>query len=168
MPNALDMGQPPVPNPDQQQPAGQGQPQQQQQAAPAPTHVQTVAALAHFHAIQQELEHLAKNPDLGKASIKSAIIDGTAKLVSKRVISPAEAVMQLSKVPEKPIEQKQWLQAMLMQTFQATSAVLSHRQGAVASGTAPPEAPDAAYSEDDHMSHVGGLMAHYSGLKGKI
>jgi hypothetical protein len=178
MPNALDMGQPPVPNPDQQQPAAQGQPQAnalggpqgappQQQAAPAPTHVQTVAALAHFHAIQQELETLAKNPDLGKASIKSAIIDGTAKLVSQRIISPAEAVSQLSKVPEKPLEQKQWLEALMMQTFQASSAVLSHRQGAVASGTAPPEDPNAAYSADDHMSHMGGLAAHYNGLKGR-
>ena len=167
MPNALDMGQPPIPNPDQQ-PQPQGQPQQAmpQQAAPAPTHMQTVAALQHFHAIQQELEVLAKNPDLGKASIKSAIIDGTAKLVSKRMISPAEAVSQLSKVPEKPLEQKQWVEAMLMQTFQASSAVLQHRQAAVASGTALQEDPNAAYSADDHMAHVGGLMAHYNGLKG--
>lgn len=175
MPNALDMGQPPVPNPDQQpqQPNALGAPQggpaqgMPQQAAPAPTHVQTVAALQHFHAIQQELETIAKNPDLGKASIKSAIIDGTAKLVSKRIISPAEAVSQLSKVPEKPLEQKRWLEAMMMQTFQASSAVLSHRQSAVASGTAPAEAPDAAYNSDDHMGHVGGLMAHYGGLKGR-
>lgn len=172
MPNALQSGQPPVPNPDQglQQPSQASAPQPQaapQQAAPAPTHVQTVAALQHFHAIQQELEGIAKNPDLGKASIKSAIIDSTAKLVSKRIISSAEAVAQLSKVPEKPLEQKQWLEAMLMQTFQATNAVLAHRQGAIANGTAPAEAPDAAYSADDHMSHMGGLMAHYSGLKGK-
>jgi hypothetical protein len=169
MPNALDMGQPPVPNPDQQPQAPQGQPPQgtpQPQAQPAPTHVQTVAALQHFHAIQQELETLAKNPDLGKASVKSAIIDGTAKLVSQRIISPAEAVSQLSKVPEKPLEQKQWLEAMLMQTFQASSAVLAHRQSAVASGAAPPETPDAAYSADDHMSHMGGVAAHYNGLKG--
>jgi hypothetical protein len=167
MPNALDMGQPPVPNPDQQ-PAPQGQSPQgmPQQAAPAPSHVQTVAALQHFHAIQQELEAVAKNPDLGKASVKSAIIDGTAKLVSQRIISPAEAVSQLSKVPEKPLEQKQWVQAMLMQTFQASSAVLAHRQSAVATGTAPPEDPDAAYRADDHMGHMGGVMAHYSGLRG--
>jgi hypothetical protein len=174
MANALDMGQPPVPNPGLQQPAeqpsGQGQGPGQavpQQAAPAPTHVQTVAALQHFHAIQQELEGIAKNPDLGKSSVKSAIIDGTAKLVSKRIISPAEAVSQLSKVPEKPIEQKKWVEEMLMQTFQASNAVLAHRQAAMANGAAPQEAPDAAYSADDHMGHVGGLMAHYSGLKGK-
>lgn len=168
MPNPLEMGGPPeAPNIQPQGNALQGGPPQQgaaPQQTPAPSHVQTVAALHHFHAIQTELEGLMKNPALGKSSIKSEIIDGTTKLVSERIISPADAVMQLGKVPDAPLEQRKWVQMMMTQTQQATNAIISHRQNAVMSGIAPQEDPNAAYNPDDHMKTVSGLVAsHYSG-----
>lgn len=133
---------------------------------PAPSHAQTVAALRHFHAIQSELDAILKNPDLGKSSVKSQIIDGTTKLVSQRILSPAEAVSQLAKVPDDPQSQRKWVQTMLTQTYQANEAVLAHRQNAVASGVAPPEQPGSDYHPDDHGSHMAGLGAHYAQGRG--
>lgn len=171
MPNPLEMGGPPeAPDIQPQGNALQGSPQgppgpqgAPQQAPPAPTKVQTEAALHHFHAIQTELEGLLKNPALGKSSIKSDIIDGTTKLVSERIISPAAAVMQLGKVPDAPLEQRKWVQMMMSQTMQAVTAVISHRQNAVATGIATAEDPNASYSPDDHMKTMSGLAAHYPG-----
>jgi hypothetical protein len=137
----------------------------QQAPIPAPSHAQTVAALRHFHAIQVQLDALLKNPDLGKTSVKPAIIDGTTKLVSERILSPAEAVQQLSNVPEDPQSQRKWVQTMMMQTYQANEAVLAHRQNAVVSGTAPQEAPGSDYDPDDHGNHMAALATHYSGGK---
>ena len=85
--------------------------------SPAPDHQQTVAALRHFDAIMDELKVLKKNPDLGRASIKSAITDGVIKLVSARMLSPAEAVQQLSAVPEDPLQQRKWVEQMWQQTI---------------------------------------------------
>ena len=133
---------------------------------PAPSHAQTVAALRHFHAIQVELDKVLKNPDLGKSSVKSQIIDGTTRLVSERILSPAEAVSQLAGVPDDPQSQRKWVQTTLMQTYQANEAVLAHRQNAVASGAAPQEAPGADYHPDNHGQHMQALAAHYSGGKG--
>jgi hypothetical protein len=118
-----------------------------------------VAALRHFHAIQQQLDLVLKNPDLGKSSVKSQIIDGTTRLVSGGILSPAEAVSQLAKVPEDPQAQRKWVQTMLQNAYQANEAVLAHRQNAVATGTAPPEGAD--YQPDDHGDHMAALGAHY-------
>jgi hypothetical protein len=134
----------------------------QQAPIPAPTHAQTVAALRHFHAIQQQLDLLLKNPDLGKSSIKSAIIDGTTRLVAERILSAPEAVAQLSNVPDDPQAQRKWVQTTMMQTYQANEAVLAHRQSAVANGTAPPEPPGADYDPDNHGQHMQALGTHYA------
>jgi hypothetical protein len=129
---------------------------------PAPSHAQTVAALRHFHAIQQQLDLLLKNPDLGKSSIKTAIIDGTTRLVAERILSAPEAVAQLSNVPDDPQAQRKWVQTTMQQTYQANEAILAHRQSAVASGTAPPEPPGAEYDPDNHTQHISGLAANYA------
>lgn len=144
---------------------GGGGPQRPQpQQMPAPSHVQTVAALHHFHAITSELEGLLKNPDLGRSSVKSAIIDGATKLVAERIISPADAVQQLGTVPDEPVQQKKWLQQQWLSANQAQNAILAHRQMAVQNGTAPPDDPNASYKPDDHMSTMQGVMSHYKGL----
>jgi hypothetical protein len=172
MDNALSSG-PNPPQPEQMpdgvnalQSAAPAGGQAQQAPPPAPSHAQTVAALRHFHAIQVQLDLLLRNPDLGKSSVKSAIIDGTTKLVSERILSPAEAVSQLSKVPDDPQAQRKWVQTTLQQTYQANEAVLAHRQNAVASGTAPQEVPGSDYHPDDHGNHMAALGAHYAGQKG--
>lgn len=175
MANALQQGNtpPPAPNPQGQdqnglQPspmnsgpspmAGQGQ-----QQAPAPTHAQTVAALRHFDAIKKELETLLKIPTLGKSDIKSQIIEGTTKLVGDRILTPAQAVMELSKVPDNPIEQKKWVQQNYMQTMQAENAVLEHHRAAFA-GTDGQQ--DQQYDPEQHAMHMDGLMSHYKGNGG--
>jgi hypothetical protein len=169
MQNALSSG--PNPPPPEQTPDGANalqsaapQPAGAPQAPPpAPSHAQTVAALRHFHAIQQELDVILKNPDLGKSSVKSQIIDGTTKLVAQRILTAADAVSQLSNVPENPQAQRKWVQTMMMQTYQANEAVLAHRQSAVANGTAPAEPPGAVdYHPDDHGSHMSSLLSHYA------
>jgi hypothetical protein len=166
MANQLEIGGPP-PAPDiQAPPQPDSNPLQSgasAAAAPAPTHAQTVAALRHFGAIKEELGTLLKNPALGKSSIKSAIIDGTTKLVAERIISPAQAVMQLGKVPEAPLEQRKWVQMMMAQTIQAANAVLDHH----AAGQHGPvdfaqDHPGDDYNPDDHMSHMDALMGQYS------
>jgi hypothetical protein len=126
---------------------------------PAPSHAQTVAALRHFYAIQQELTTLLKNPDIGKADMRSAIIDGASKLVADRIVPAAMAVQTLSSVPDKPFDQKKWIEQQYMQNMQARNAVLQHH-GMANAGQPPQEVPDA----DNHMQDLQSMMqAHYAG-----
>lgn len=152
----------------QGQPGGSSQtagPSQQPQTPPAPpTHQQVVGAMRHFDAIEKELSALLSDPDVGKADLKSKIIDGTTKLVANRILSPSQAVMQLGTVPERPFDQKQWLQTHLAQTVQAATMILAHHavgaQQAEASGqpmdTSPP-------SPDGHIDAMAGLAQNYRG-----
>lgn len=167
MPNPLHLGgAPSPPNPDMPQgPSPAASPmapaQPQQAPPPPPTHQQTVAALRHFDAIEQELTTLLKDPDLGKADMKSKIIDGTTSLVAKRIVSPAQAVMQLGSVPDRPFDQKQWLLTHYQQTVQAGAAVLAHHGAGVATGMTPIDTT--APNPDDHQTAMAGVMSNYSG-----
>jgi hypothetical protein len=125
---------------------------------PAPTHDQTVTALRHFQAILSELRTLLKNPELGRSDVKSDIIDLMTRLVANRMVPATSAVEQLSKVPDRPYDQKKAVEWMYDQTMQARDAIVSHHALAFA-GAPPQEAPDA----NDHMKHVAAMMeAHYS------
>jgi hypothetical protein len=133
MPNALATGTPPpAPMPDQGNGLQPGTPSQApgapQGAAqpPAPSHEQTVCALRHFHAVIGEAQTLLKDPAMGKSDLKSKIIDGVTKLVSERMLSPAQAVQQLSQVPTDPLEQRKWLQGVLAQAVTSANAVVDH------------------------------------------
>src|SRR6185312_10275426 len=108
--STLSSGLPPLPNPEQAQqsspnPAALTPP-------PAPTHGQAVATLRHTHAILDQLQVLLKNPDLGRADLRSQIIDGMTKLVSERIMAPDVAVAQLAKVPDKPLDQRKWAEQL--------------------------------------------------------
>jgi hypothetical protein len=188
MPNALadTLAPPPAPNPEPQQQTalppptggnalasllGGGQqqggpavPGQQQQQAPAPTHAQTVAALRHFQIIGKELEGLLLNPEIGKADIRSAIIDAVTRLVADRIISPAEAVSQLGQVPDRPFDQKQTIENMYKQTMMAESAVLDHHGATNAPLSEDFGTENALYSSnpDQHQQMMSDMMqAHY-------
>lgn|ERR1035437_902692 len=157
-----DMTPPPQPaQPNAIQQGGGAQPmgpqQGAQQAPPAPTHAQTVAALRHFTALKQELTVLLKNPDLGKADMKSAIIDGVTKLVADRIVPPAAAVQKLAMVPDTPFQQKKWIEQDYAQVMKAENMVLAHHAAAFAGqGPQPPADPD------DHMGTIKNLMqSHY-------
>lgn len=154
-------------NPLQAGPAPQGPPQPgqaPQQPMPAPTHAQTVAALRHFDAIERQLEPLMKNPTLGKASVKSQIIDATTKLVAGRILSPGEAVRQLGTVPEDPAQQKRWVQDHFANAMKGRDAVLAHHQQAFAGS--PEEAHEAGGGADSHLDDMAGLMSsHYKPQK---
>jgi hypothetical protein len=127
--------------------------------APAPTHAQTVAALRHLAAVKDELLVLMKDPDIGKADMKSAIIDGVTKLVADRIVPPSAAVQKLAMVPDTPFLQKKWILQDYAQTMQAENFVLSHHAAAFAGqGAQPPGDPD------NHMQDIKSMMAsHYSG-----
>lgn len=155
---------PPAPMPVPQQPAQQQQPQAPA-VPPAPTHAQTVATLRHFRAVATELEGLLSDPDLGKADLRSKIIDGASKLVADRIIPPAEAVSTLATVPDRPYDQRVWLQKQMAQAMQARDAVLMHHGMAFAG---QPQDQDAGNPED-HMATMQGMMsAHYgSGNAGR-
>lgn len=179
MPNALMSlgGPPPAPNPLPQSmpqggmpmaaggpPTASGNPMMpggapQQAPPPPPNHQQTVAALRHFSAIERELTTLLTDPDLGKADMRSKIIDGAASLVSKGIMSAAQAVMQLGTVPDRPFEQKQWVMKNFAQTIQAQTAVAAHYQ-AGAQNTPMPSEP---INPDNHLSDMSGLRSQYQG-----
>jgi hypothetical protein len=175
MAHPLDIGMtsPPPPRPD----AGQQQQQMaprnalmggnalmnpQPRQMPAPSHIQTVAAIRHFMAIIDELQVLEKNPDLGRTNCRGAIIDGVSKLVAERMLSPANAVIQLAKIPDDPLLQRKAIQQMLQQTIQAQNNVLDHH---VATHPATldwaHESQHQAGSMDDHMATMEGLAGHY-------
>lgn len=173
MANPLQAGSTPPPapiqNPPQQNALQQGGPTQgAPQAAPAPpTHEQTVSALRHFHAVIGEIQSILKDPATGKSDQKSKIIDGTTKLVSERMLSPAQAVMQLSQVPTDPLQQRKWLQTMLAQTAQSANVILDHHaMGSPGTLDSSVEhARSTIPSKDDHMNHMTALGANYSGGK---
>lgn len=175
MPNALSSlgGPPPAPNPQpMQSPAGgsalapanapnapNAPPQQQ---APAPSHQQTVAALRHFDAIERELRGLLMDPDLGKTDMRSQIQDGAVKLVAGGIMTAAQAVAQLTTVPDRPFDQRKWVEQHFQQTIQSATAVVAHHQAAFAG--APP--PQQIAGPDQHAAVMSGLLAHYQGLNG--
>jgi hypothetical protein len=170
MANPLAGGLPPTPRPDPQPPQAPSftnalamPPQQPQQQMPAaPSHQQTVAALRHFMAIVGELKTLYKKPDLGKTDMRSAIIDGTTKLVSERVITAASAVSQLTSVPDEPAAQRKWVQQMLNQTIAAQNGVLDHH-AAGNHGTLDwsTESQHPEYDPDNHFQAMEGLAGNY-------
>ena len=184
MPNALmNLGGPPAaPNPLPQSmpqggmPMGAGGPPtasgnpmmpgaapQQAPPPPPPNHQQTLAALRHFSAIERELTTLLTDPDLGKADMKSKIIDGATSLVADGIVTPAQAVAQLGTVPERPFEQKQWIMKNFSQVVQAQTAVVAQHQAGFANTPMPP--PGQVGNPDNHLSDVAGLMAQYNGAK---
>lgn len=166
MANPLDSGSasPPPPNPDAGNALQQGAPQQgaPQQAPPAPTHAQTVAALRHFDAIKGELKTLLNNPSLGKSDVKSQVIDGVTKLVSERIISPAQAVIQLSQVPTDPLQQRKWITQQMQQAVQAEHSIVDqHRNTNLGSGDWSTEAQQHDTNPDNHMQDIEALGAQY-------
>lgn len=173
MPNPLQSSEPPVNEPGQQP---QGNPLQssappggpmptQQQAPPVLSHQEAVAALRHFHAVQDELETLMKNAAFGKSDIKSSIIDGTTKLVANRMITPAAAVVQLSSVPEKPMDQAKWVQDHYQQTMAAQGAIIEHHRAA-GPGTGDWAVEGQQTSDpSNHIELMSGVMGRYKGPK---
>lgn len=162
MPNPLEVGGPPV-APRQDAPDQNQQPMQppggapQQQAPPPPTHAQTMAALRHFHAIEDELKPILEDPQLGKSSVKSKIVDGVTKLVANKIITPAQAVMQLASVPDDPLQQRKWATDQMVTTMHAQDTILHHHaQGG-------PEDPAAMTSNpDDHLQAMDSVMSNYA------
>lgn len=137
-----------------------GQPGQQAAPPVPPSHQQTVAALRHFNAVEQELSSLLTDPDCGKADLKSKIIDGATGLVSKGILTPSDAVSQLGTVPDRPFEQKQWLQTHFAQTVQAADNVLAMHGAAFGGSDFGPQPPS---NPDDHSAVVQGLMSQMRG-----
>jgi hypothetical protein len=125
---------------------------------PAPTHEQTVAALRHYQAIQDELEPLLKDPDLGKTDLRKKAIEGATKLVAARIFSPADAVGQLVDFPDAPQEQKKWIIQKWFISHVAMLQVLDHHGAAVSAGMVPATGkPD----RDRHMDDMRGVAEHY-------
>lgn len=150
--------------PDAPEQSGQPMPQGgQQQQIPQPTHAQTVATLRHLGAIKRELMTLMKNPDLGKSDMKSAIIDGVTKLVADRIIPATTAVTKLATVPERPFDQKKFVEQDYLQTMQAESAILDHhRSHSVGAGDYELENKLHSSNPDNHMQDISSMMqAHY-------
>lgn len=155
--NALASGGPMQPGPGTPMGGPQGAPQM-----PAPSYGQTMAAVRHFHAIAGQLSGLAQNPELGKSDMKSSIIDSTAKLVGERIMTPAQAVMVLTDVPERPYDQKIWVMNHLKGAQEGSNQVLDHFRAANmgADLSALPEHDDA-----DHGAMMTGLQEHYKGFR---
>ena len=174
MPNPLagaPIANPPAPNP---QPQAQTQPGNalsgptpgaMPQAAPpqlppAPTHAQTVTALRHFGALEEELSELMADPDLGKTDMKSRVIDGMTRLVAEGIVPPSGAVRDMGTFPEKPFDQRQWINQHFMNVVQAQTAILAHHQfGAMNGEDVGSDEP----SVDDHQTIMNGLQARYAG-----
>jgi hypothetical protein len=134
------------------------------QQAPAPSHQQTVAALRHFGMIEKELGGLLADPDLGRTDMKSKIIDGATALVGLGIMSPPDAVTQLATVPERPFDQKGWIEKHFVDAIKAANMILDQHRAAFDGQPAPP--PGTGYDPDHHQSIIAGLQGHYKGLRG--
>jgi hypothetical protein len=125
---------------------------------PAPTHEQTVAALRHFYALQDELEPLLKDPNLGKVDLRSKAIDGATKLVAARIFTPADAVGQLVDFPDQPQQQKNWLIQKYFMAHVSVLQVLDHHGAAAAAGMVPATGKP---NKERHIDDMRGLLEHY-------
>lgn len=173
MTGALDLGGglPPMPQQDGTQGLqAPGSPQTGPAMAPAPpTHAQTIAALRHFEAVKDSLVTVLRDPAVGKSDVKSQIIDGVTRLVAERMLTPSQAVVQLSQVPSDPLQQRKWLQTQLAQTVTAENVVLDHY------GHGNPSLHDVESHVstmdhgkiDDHLNHMAALHANYSSKGGQ-
>lgn len=123
---------------------------------PAPTHAQAVAALRHFGAIETAIAGVARDPALGKSSVKKQIVDAVAGLVANRIMSAPQAVEELANVPERPFDQKTWLAQQLMTTQSARVEIYD-----AYARTHPGGAQDRSYDPDNHVADVEGLTAQY-------
>jgi len=148
---ALGGGMPP-PMPQQQDQTQQGPPQ-----TPAPSHAQTVAALRHFQIFMEMEKNWLNNPELGKSDFKDQFIEAYTKLVADRIATPVQAIGSLAQVPERPFQQRQWVQDAYNKNVQARDIVLAHHAQAYA-GQGPQQAPN----PDNHMADIQGMMSsHY-------
>lgn len=174
MPNSLTSGLPaqptqPIAAPQAMPQAAPGQAPGQPPQAPQITHQQAVTALRHFSAISRELEQILKDPDLGKSDVQSKIIDGTARLVASRIVTPSDAVQQLSSVPADPQMQRKWVQTHFQQTMVAMNGVLDHHaQSNPGTGDLPVEiARSQSNGADSHLDDMKSLNGGYrSGKRG--
>lgn len=168
MANALSGPGGPPPAPDMPQPQSSGStppggPPGAPAAPPPPSHQQTVAALRHFGAIEKELTSLLADPEVGKADMKSKLIDGTTSLVATGILTPQTAVQQLATFPEKPFDQKKWIEQHFTQTIKASSAILDQHRKGFKGQPAPQGAQE--YNPDDHQHVMAGLAKNYSGAR---
>lgn len=127
--------------------------------APPPSAAQTIAAMRHFHQIEMTIEKLMMEPETGKADMKSEVIDAVTRLVANGFMSPAEAVSQLGTFPERPFDQKKWLEQHYMDVISSAEAVLAHHGAAFQGQDIQAEAP----AMDKHLGIMSGLMAQYKG-----
>src|SRR6185437_7091527 len=127
---------------------------------PAPTNAQTVTALRHFSAIEQELSELMKDPDLGKTDMRSKVIDGMTRLVSEGIVPAAGAVRDLGTFPERPYDQRVWVNQHFMNAVMAQTQVLAHHQAGAMTGQdiQPGVEPDPA----DHQQIIADLTKRYA------
>ena len=143
---------------------GQGQPGQPgQNLPPPPSNQQTVAALKHFTMIEREVRGLLADPECGKVDMKSMIIDGMTGLIGEGIVSAADAVRELGSLPERPIEQKQWLEQRMSQCVQASNLILQHHRMAFAG--MPDEAAGPQYDASNHIPLMAGIAEQYSRAK---
>src|SRR5262249_26782956 len=111
-----------------------------------------------FDAINKKLKVLLANPALGKSNIRSQLIEAVTELVGDRIVSPTQAVGQLSQFPDKPFDQKTWLANMYQQNQTAEMAVLMHHGDYVHPEGQPRPTPN----PDNHMQDMAEMMAdHY-------
>jgi hypothetical protein len=129
---------------------------------PPPGRGQTVAALRHFSIIENEVRRLLADPECGKSDMRSEVIDGITGLVAKGITTAADAVRELSNFPDKPFDQKAWLEAHLSQSVQASNAVLQHHRMAFAGQDLP--ATD-SYDPDNHTGTMAALTKQYQGAQ---
>ncbi len=150
---------PPMPPPQDNTNAPPGQPA----PPPAPSHAQTVAALRHFQIFMEMEKSWLNNPELGKTDFKDQFIEAYTKLVADRIATPVQAIGSLAQVPERPFQQRQWVQDAYNKNVQARDIVLSHHAQAFA-GQGPQEAPD----PENHISDIQSMMSgHYNGQQGQ-
>lgn len=145
---------PPMPQPQPSAPQqGQGP-----QLPPPPSHAQTVTALRHFGALESELTKLMKSPELGKDDLRSDVIDAMTRLVAKGIVPAAGAVKDLGTFPEKPFDQRTWVNQHFQNVVQAQTMILAHHaQGG-------PNVPADEPTADSHQGTMNALQARYKDM----
>lgn len=126
---------------------------------PAPTHEQVVAVMRYCQAIQDEIDGLLPDPDLGKSDMKPRVIEAAEKLVAAGIFTTADAAALLADFPDVPEEQSSWLRKHQSMATAAMGQVLDDHGAAVALGLVP---ADGVPNPARHIEDIRELLAHYS------
>lgn len=131
----------------------------QSAARPQPTLDQTMAGMHYFDALMKEMKPIMADPQFGKASVKSKVMDGIANLIGSQILSLPQAMDMIKGFPSDPQEQKRVMMTTMKQLGMAKEMMFEHWRSQGQMEGDPMQ--DMKWGPENHGEHMTALMGHY-------